>query len=154
MRVAGIILIGILVSSIGFIITNRLLTKAKQLKSIILMIKITKQKILYNKETVYKILKGFSTNDYDFLFKNTFDYNEICFNNNMLLIDNEQKTTLYEYFCSLGTTDVSGQVAHCENYIDLFSNYLSKCEKENSKKINLYPSLFILLGMLIVLILI
>ena len=48
MRVAGIILIGILVSSIGFIITNRLLTKAKQLKSIILMIKITKQKILYN----------------------------------------------------------------------------------------------------------
>ena len=159
MRSIGILTLGFCVAFIGFYISNRLILKSKQLKRIIYLINFFAQKITYRKETVGEIINS-ASDDKDFvflLFKNEqYDeryFTKICFKNKELYIDDEQKKMLYEFFCGLGKTDLSGQIAHCKVYKAAFEQFLIKSDEENRNKIKLYPSLFILLGMLVVLIL-
>lgn len=159
MRVIGILTVGFCVALTGFYITNRLILKSKQLKRIIYFINFAAQKIKYRKETVKEIItSALDDKDFSFLFFKDKRYDDdyfkkICFQNKNLYIDDEQKKMLYEFFCGLGKTDLSGQIAHCEVYKADFENFLIKSDEENRNKIKLYPSLFILLGMLVVLIL-
>ena len=159
MRSIGILTLGFCVALAGFYITNRLILKSKQLKRIICFIDFVTGKIKYRKETVKEIINSaLDDKDFSFLFFKDKRYDEryytkICFRNKGLYIDDEQKKMLYEFFCGLGKTDLSGQIAHCKVYKAAFEQFLVKSDEENKNKIKLYPSLFILLGMLVVLIL-
>lgn len=159
MRLIGVLLLGISVIVSGFIITYRLILKSKQLKKIIVLINSAEQSISYKKEPVYMIIEGFSKdNSYDFIFSgkcgsDVFFYKEVCFENRMLVINDEERKTLFDFFCGLGKTDLSGQKKHCKIYKEFFESFLVKNDEENGKKIKLYPSLFVLLGMFVILIL-
>lgn len=158
MRVCGVLIIGFCVSLIGFYITSRLISKSNQLRKIIRFIDFFEQKIKYSKETVKSIIDLFvKDKDFSFLLSESkvydVDYFErICFDNNALYIDDEEKNLLYVFLCGLGKTNLDGQIAHCEIYKANFESALEKYEQENRNKIKLYPSLFILIGMLVVLI--
>ncbi len=154
MRICGILIIGFCVAAVGFYITNRLILKSKQLSKIIYLINFTEQKIKYRKETVKEILSSISKDkDFGFLFNDKISFEKICFENCALYIENEQKKSLYDFFSGLGKSDLNGQVEHCNLYREIFESYLLKNDEENRSKIKLYPSLSILLGMLVILIL-
>lgn len=159
MRLIGIFLIGISVAIYGFFITYRLINSTKQLSKIIILIDTIKQKMRFNKERVKDLILYFQQKDYSFLFlDNNFEsldmyFNSICFENKLLYLNSDQKHILNDFFLGLGKTDLKGQISHCENYKKIFENELLKTEEQNSKKIKLYPSLFILGGLLIILIL-
>lgn len=160
MRLAGIIILGVCIALYGFYITYKLISATKQLNSIIILIDSIKQKIRFKKETVFEIITSYCKDqNYKFLFNSvlTTDLNDyfrrICYENDWLLIDKEQKNVLYDFFIGLGKSDLEGQINHCENYKEIFKKGLLKFENESKKKIKLYPSLFILSGMLVILIL-
>lgn len=159
MRLIGIFLIGISVAVYGFIITYRLINESKQLSKIIILIDCIKQKMRFQNEKIKNLILNFQIADYDFLFlEDDLKYldkyfNTICFENKLLYINSDQKKLLNDFLLGLGKTDLKGQISHCENYKKIFENELLKTEEQNSKKIKLYPSLFILGGLLIILIL-
>ncbi|MGN0173247.1 MAG: stage III sporulation protein AB [Acutalibacteraceae bacterium] len=160
MRLTGIIILGVCIALYGFYITYKLISATKQLNSIIILIDSIKQKIRFKKETVSEIISSYCKDqNYKFLFNSvlTTDLNDyfrrICYENDQLLIDKEQKNVLYDFFIGLGKSDLEGQINHCENYKDIFQKGLLEFENESKKKIKLYPSLFLLSGMLVILIL-
>ena len=154
MRFCGILIIGFCIASIGFYITNRLIQKSKQLKNIVVLISQIEQKIKYKKETVSSVISSLcEKKEYKFLCLDSMDFKNMCFNNKDLYIDDESKNSLYEFFCGLGKTDLNGQMEHCCVYKNMFEKYCFKTDDDNKSKIKLYPSLFMLLGMLVVLIL-
>lgn len=154
MRIFGILTVGFSVVLFGFSYTNKYIQRIKQLNKIKYMISIIKQKIEYKKLTVDEILKQtFSTKEFFFLDCNIMNVEDICFKNKKLFIENNEKNSLFEFINGLGKTDLNGQIKHCDMYYLIFDDYESKCKDENIKKIKLFPTMFILLGLLIIILL-
>lgn len=66
--------------------------------------------------------------------------------NNRFSLTKADKELLVQFGSKLGSTDVTGQVAHAELYIELFNERLSKAREEESSKSKLYRVLGFSLG--------
>ena len=150
MRISGVLILGFCVMIFGFYLTNRLVLKLKQLNKIIYFIEYIYTNIKCSKLTVAEIFKSLNNKDFEFLKLDETDYKDICFNNSSLLLSADEKNSLYNFFLFLGKTDVESQLEHCGIYKETFKKYLENDEKECNKKIKMYPSLFVLLGMLVI----
>lgn len=150
MRISGILILGFCVIIFGFYLTNRLVLKLKQLNKIIYFIEYIYTNIKCCQLTIAEIFKSINNKDFEFLMLDKTDYKEICFNNSSLLLNTDEKNSLYNFFLFLGKTDVDSQLEHCQIYKETFKKYLENNEKECNKKIKMYPSLFILLGLLVI----
>lgn len=154
MRVFGVLTLGFCVVLFGFYLTNNLIKKLKQINKIIYFIEYIYTKIRYSKTTISEIFNSIDDKDFEFLMLNVNDYKSICFNNPGLLLNKDEKNYLFEFFSSLGKTDVDSQLEHCLIYKETFKKVLEINEKECNKKIKMYPSLFVLLGLLLIILLI
>ncbi len=56
-------------------------------------------------------------------------------------LTNEDKDIIKQFGQTLGTTDIEGQIEHCELYIDLASQRLINAKKEKEKNVKLYRTL-------------
>ena len=154
MRICGIILVGSTVVLIGFCYINRVVERIKQLNKIKHMIFLIKNKIEYKKSKVNEILDYIILNeDFVFINCNSKDLKTICFKNNLLFINEAEKKSFYDFLSELGKTDLIGQLKHCDMYFSIFDEYEKKCIIDNSKKIKLFPTLFVLLGLLLIILL-
>ena len=159
MRTSGALICSLSIVTIGFLITYKLVAKSKQIRDIIAFINSIEQSIKYKKDTLYNIINGLKNDEtYSFLFNSTNkikkdSFYSICYENKQLFIDEDQKKTLFDFLCGLGKTDLQGQMEHCNTYREFFEKYLNTTDEKNESKIKLYPSLFILSGMLVFLIL-
>lgn len=52
--------------------------------------------------------------------------------------DAQDRRLLQDFGVGLGTTDISGQIAHCELYTDLFQARLKEARDKKEKKAKLY----------------
>lgn len=154
MRMSGVLILGFCIMSFGFYITNKLILKSKQIKKIIAFIEYIYTKISYSKLTISEIFESINQNDFDFLILKSFDFKKMCFENKKLLLNNDEKKSLYDFISFLGKTDLNTQLEHCLIYKETFKKYLEKNEIENSKKIKMYPSLFVLLGLIVIILLV
>lgn len=155
MRIFGILTVGFSIVLFGFSYTNKYIQRIKQLNKIKYMISIIKQKIEYSKLTVDEVIKQItSTKEFSFLNCNTYKIEDICFKNKKLFIENNEKNSLFEFINGLGKTDLNGQIKHCDMYYLIFDDYEFKCKQENNKKIKLFPTMSILFGLLITILLI
>ena len=158
MKIIGVLVLGLIISTCGFIYTNKLISANTQLEKIIKLIGIIKVKICYSNERITDLV-GELSKEYSFLFLNfkcDFEsyFKKICFENDNLNLNKNEKQVLYNFFSGLGKTDLQNQIALCDNYIKIFENILLERKEKSKSKIKLYPSLSILLGLLVVLILI
>ncbi len=158
MRIAGILILGVIISIYGFISANKLISENSQLEKIIKIISIIKLKMRYSNEKITDLVKDLSV-DYSFLFLElncSFEnyFNKICFENKNLNLSAQEKQELFSFFECLGKSDLQNQLTLCDNYIKIFENILQEHKEKSKSKIKLYPSLSILTGMLVVLILI
>ena len=67
MRIAGILILGVIISIYGFISANKLISENSQLEKIIKIISIIKLKMRYSNEKITDLVKDLSV-DYSFLF--------------------------------------------------------------------------------------
>lgn len=158
MKLTGILILGFIISLYGFFSANRLSLANKQLEKIIKLIGVIKLKISYRDEKVMEIIDNLSA-EYDFLFLKlncSFEkyFKKICFENKGLVLADNEKLTLFNFLDSLGKTDLQNQINLCENYIKIFEEILQERKEKSKSKIKLYPSLSILSGLLVVLILV
>ena len=71
-----------------------------------------------------------------------------------LVLDEEEREKLREFFCTLGTTDLDGQLSSLEYYSAYFSDRYSAVGQESLSKCRLYRSMGILAGVFVAVILI
>ena len=160
MRVIGLFVVGFSIAIIGFHIVYKNIARYNQLKQIDTMIGNIKQSIKYKKLPVVDIFVELkSLNKIDFLTDECIsnfeiDFKKMCFENKELLILNDQKMILFEFLSGLGKTDVAGQEEFCEHYKRVFNELIQNTKIEKDKKVKLYPSLFMLFGILVIIILI
>ena len=160
MRVIGLFIVGFSIAIIGFHIVYKNIARYNQLKQIDTMIGNIKQSIKYKKLPVVDIFVELkSLNKIDFLTDECIsnfeiDFKKMCFENKELLILNDQKMILFEFLSGLGKTDVAGQEEFCEHYKRVFNELIQNAKIEKDKKVKLYPSLFMLFGILVIIVLI
>lgn len=158
MRMTGIIIIGICISSIGFLKIYKLCEKNKQLKAVLLMINKIEQSIVYKKEPLKTIIHELMKDEHlKFLFKEEYNSNDeyfkkICLYNPELCLEEAQKNSLNDFMSGLGKSDIAGQTSHCNIYYEIFQKYLYDSKDELKNKIKLYPSLSVLSGLFVILI--
>lgn len=154
MRIFGVLTIAASVLCFGLYFVNKIIERTKQLNEIIYLITLVKQEISYKKSTINEIFSSLLIqNDFAFLQTQIFEFNSICFDNKMLLLKNEEKKYLFDFFDGLGKSDLSGQLNHCDYYLDVFEHFSNKCDEENKSKIKLFPTLFLLLSMFVIILL-
>lgn len=157
MRIIGALIIGFSVSAYGFFLTSNLIRINKQIEKIIEIIGAIRVKMQYKSTVLPDIIKELSrVEDFKFLFlpfegKIERYFYKICFENKTLLIEESEKKELYNFFNQLGKTDLENQLILFENYSEIFKKISVSVAQKNKSKIKIYPSLSVLLGLLIVL---
>ncbi|MBQ2676610.1 MAG: stage III sporulation protein AB [Clostridia bacterium] len=143
MRVIGILLLSSCPLILGFCASANLKKKLQQTELIVVMISSIKQYICYEALTRDGIFCRLAEDEqYKALgFWQCDDISELVTKNQALVIDKPLKQKLMLFLNGIGSTDISGQMSHCELYSSMFSDSLSKLREEASQKQKLYCSL-------------
>lgn len=146
----------------GFIMASRIVQSQQQIIATIKLIQVVRNYIFYESLTVDEIMKKISIdNQFDILnlkgwkasSVNREKYiNDFIAGNNSLFMDKGDVKNLASFFIGLGTTDMGGQLNHCDFYTDQFKLKLDEVKKAIPVKRKLYSSLGIYAGMLVAII--
>ena len=143
-------------SLIGNSFSQKLVNRRRTLTSIVEAISRIKTLICFGGADVFSVIKeSFCTDefplidvktlessaDYDVAFKKCVDKISSSFS-----LTKADKQLLAQFGCQLGTTDITGQIAHTELYAELFSERLSKVKEQENSKSKLYRVLGFSLG--------
>lgn len=150
-------LVLIIVSSlIGNSFSAKLTTRRKTLFSIHKAINRTKTLICFGGMDIYRVVEEcFCTPDFPLMerdlfsdksdYENAFEQSVSKINRSFSLTESD-KELLNQFGSNLGTTDVTGQLAHTELYAQLFAERLNYVKSEESSKSKLYRVLGFSLG--------
>ena len=153
MRIFGVFVISLSFILFGFYFLNKFIERIKQLNKICYLISTIKQEMIYKKSSLNELLNMISNNnEYNFLNIDNNDITTIC-DSKKLLINKSEKNALKDFFDGLGETDLKGQINHCEMFLKIFEEFVKKFYAENQSKIKIFPTLIILFGMLIIILL-
>lgn len=159
MKIIGILAVGFSVSLFGFFLTSTLIKINKQFEKIIEITEVIKTKMQYSNSVLPEIIEALVKNsDYNFLFlpiEGDLDdyFYKICFKNSGLLISSTAKKELYNFLNLLGKTDLENQLLLFENYSKIFRRFSDEINEKNKSKIKIYPSLSILGGLFVAMLL-
>lgn len=155
-RVIGIILILLPISSIGFILSFKLKKQIDFFEEMLLFNKNIEMEICYKSNDIFNISKEFSKMDrYSNLFflkdlnkiKNDFTFSNIkSFFESYRLNKNDTKI-LTDYFNKIGKSDVDNQLKHLKMYENIFVNRKNELSKIFNEKSKVYKSVSIFFGL-------
>lgn len=151
-------MIALAVIFIGFAISKRLINRLIFLKSFLCFVERIKTQIRFNSADLYNLLNAdmqhrelneFLKKCRDNMQKNSF-YNSWSIAINCIPktvgLTRDDIEIMRGFATVLGTTDIDGQLAHCELYISLIKQKIVKVKEEKEQKVKLYRSLGLSVG--------
>ena len=164
-KIIALVIIFIVCSLIGIILSYEFIRREQELKDIILMLEKLKTQIEYSHTTVKDIMLSLSNeflklsflNDAYLLMcqKNSFKTAwEVAINQSNLRIKNADKNLLHKLGDIIGSYDVSTQIKEIKIIEKFLNASLEVSIQEKQKKTHLYQSLGVLGGLMLVMIIV